>query len=314
MNTSHPLQIASTFLVDVEGRHRLRLQVAIAAAVVLILGILIYGVDYYCTLDLHQRVYHPKHSDLRPTGRIGLRLGMLGAVLFCLLFLYPVRKRLSWLSRIGNTRHWLDFHVFLGIVAPVIITFHSSLKFRGLAGVAYWIMVVVALSGFVGRYFYAQLPRGLTSAEFSLREIQEMSQNLWRELEGQKLFAWLQLAPLFRLPSRQEVDQMPLGRGLLCMIRLDLRRVLLVSALRRRAIGRAECLLTFGGFLRSQNSSLEKVIELAREESWLMARILFLAKTQKVFYLWHVIHRPLSYSFAVLMLVHVSVAIMMGYY
>ncbi len=314
MNTSHILQSPSTFTADFERRHRFRLQLAIAVAVVLVLGILLYGMNYYFTLDLHERVYHSKHPDLRPTGRIGLRLGELGAVLFCGLFVYPVRKRWAWLGRIGKTRHWLDFHVLLGIVAPIIITFHSSLKFGGLAGVAYWIMIAVALSGFVGRYFYAQLPRSLTTAELSLKEIQEMSQELWRELEGQKLFPWLQLAPLFELPPREEVDRMSLGRGLLCMMRFDLQRPFLVSALRRRVIGRAACLFTLGGFLPSQNSTLERVIELVRRESWVLAKILFLGKTQQVFHLWHVVHRPFSYSFATLMVVHVSVAMMMGYY
>ncbi|MSO23288.1 MAG: hypothetical protein EXQ58_08565 [Acidobacteria bacterium] len=287
---------------------------SIAAVIVLVLVILLYGLDYYSTMDFHHRVYHPRHSDLRPTGRIGLRLGMLGGFLFCGLFLYPIRKRWAWLGRLGKTRHWLDFHVLLGITAPIIITFHSSLKFRGLAGIAYWIMIVVALSGFVGRYFYAQLPRSLNAAELSLKEMQDISQTLWQELEGQKLFAWLQLAPLFELPTREEVERMSLGRALLSMLLLDLRRPFLVSALRRRAISAKAMLFSLGGFLPSQNPKLEAAIEMARRQAWIMAKVSFLSKTQQVFHLWHVVHRPFSYSFAVLMVVHIVVAIMLGYF
>ena len=298
---------------DSEPRHRLLLKLSIVIAAAMILVVALYGFDYY-RLDIRDRSYHPKHFDLRPTGRIGLRLGILGAVLFCGLFLYPIRKRWSWLGRIGITRHWLDFHVLLGITAPIVITFHSSLKFRGLAGIAYWIMIAVALSGFVGRYFYAQLPRSLNAAELSLKEMQDISQILWQELEGQKLFAWLQLAPLFKLPTREEVEKMSLGRALLSMVLLDLRRPFRVSALRRRAMNSTELLFSLGGFLPSQNPQLEGVIEMARKQAWIMAKVSFLSKTNQIFHLWHVVHRPFSYSFAVLMLVHIVVALMMGYF
>ena len=298
---------------DSESRHRLFLKLSIVIAAAMILVVALYGFDYY-RLDIRDRSYHPKHFDLRPTGRIGLRLGILGAVLFCGLFLYPIRKRWSWLGRIGITRHWLDFHVLLGITAPIVITFHSSLKFRGLAGIAYWIMIAVALSGFVGRYFYAQLPRSLNAAELSLKEMQDISQILWQELEGQKLFAWLQLAPLFKLPTREEVEKMSLGRALLSMVLLDLRRPFRVSALRRRAMNSTELLFSLGGFLPSQNPQLEGVIEMARKQAWIMAKVSFLSKTNQIFHLWHVVHRPFSYSFAVLMLVHIVVALMMGYF
>ena len=298
---------------DSEPRHRLLLKLSIVIAAAMILVVALYGFDYY-RLDIRDRSYHPKHFDLRPTGRIGLRLGILGAVLFCGLFLYPIRKRWSWLGRIGITRHWLDFHVLLGITAPIVITFHSSLKFRGLAGIAYWIMIAVALSGFVGRYFYAQLPRSLNAAELSLKEMQDISQILWQELEGQNLFAWLQLAPLFKLPTREEVEKMSLGRALLSMVLLDLRRPFRVSALRRRAMNSTELLFSLGGFLPSQNPQLEGVIEMARKQAWIMAKVSFLSKTNQIFHLWHVVHRPFSYSFAVLMLVHIVVALMMGYF
>jgi len=298
---------------DSEYRHRQLLKLSTLTAIMIILVIALYGLDYY-RLDIPNRSYHSKHFDLRPTGRIGLRLGMLGAILFCGLFLYPIRKRWSWLGRIGITRHWLDFHVLLGITAPIIITFHSSFKFRGLAGVAYWIMIAVALSGFVGRYFYAQLPRSLNAAELSLKEMRDISQTLWQELEGQKLFAWLQLSPLFELPTREAVGKMSLGQALLSMVLLDLRRPFLVSALRRRAMNSRELLFSLGGFLPSQNPRLEGVIEMARKQAWIMAKVSFLSKTHQVFHLWHVVHRPFSYSFAVLMLVHIVVALMMGYF
>jgi hypothetical protein len=40
---------------------------------------------------------------------------------------------------------------------------------------------------------------------------------------------------------------------------------------------------------------------------------LFLSRSEKVFHLWHVIHKPFSYTFAVLALIHITVVMMMGY-
>ena len=105
------------------------------------------------------RPFSPKHHMLRPSGPIGLYLGFMGVALFLGIFLYPIRKHWAWLRQIGNTRHWLDIHVLMGLTAPFIIAFHSTLKFKGIAGMAFWIMFAVSVSGVVGRYLYAQIPR-----------------------------------------------------------------------------------------------------------------------------------------------------------
>ena len=77
-------------------------------------------------------------------------------------------------GQIGTTRHWLDIHVLMGLTAPFIIAFHSTLKFKGIAGMAFWIMFAVSASGVVGRYLYAQIPRKVTTAELSMKELQEL--------------------------------------------------------------------------------------------------------------------------------------------
>ena len=98
--------------------------------------------------------------------------------LFFIIFLYALRKVIPWLGRFGTARHWMDFHVIAGVTAPIVIAFHASFKFRGIAGVAFWIMLAVALSGVIGRYLYAQIPRSLTAAELSLTELHLNEQEL----------------------------------------------------------------------------------------------------------------------------------------
>ena len=298
---------------DQDRAHRIRLIFFYVVAISLIVSLLIYGFDYY-TLSSMDRPFSPKHHVLRPSGRIGLNLGFLGFAMFLAIFLYPLRKRWAWLGRQGSSRHWLDIHVLLGLSAPFIIALHSSFKFHGFAGVAFWIMLAVSISGVIGRYLYAQIPRRVNAAEISRRELQEMHQNLAQQLSGQRLLPQSDLGTLLHLPSQERVESMWMISALAYMMFLDVARVFRVARLRRRSLSFGEKLSTMGGFLKTRHTNLEIAIATAREDAATAKRILFLSRAQQVFYLWHVVHKPFSYTFALLAFVHIGVVMAMGYF
>ena len=153
-----------------EKKHRSRVLAAWIVSMAFVASIAAYGFDYYI-LSWKDRPFSPKHMLLRPSGPVGVNLGVFGVLMFFLIYLYPLRKRWGWLGRQGNPRHWLDFHVVLGAAAPLVIALHSSFKFGGIAGMAFWIMTAVTASGFIGRYLYSQIPRSLNAAELTLKEI-----------------------------------------------------------------------------------------------------------------------------------------------
>ncbi len=296
-----------------EGRaHHVRLVCGYVLAGALIAGLAVYGFDYY-TLGSVDRPFSAKHALLKPSGKIGVKLGFLGVAMFLAIFLYPLRKHWAWLSRQGSSRHWLDFHVLLGLSAPFVIAFHSAWKFHGFAGIAFWIMLAVSVSGVVGRYLYAQIPRNLNAAEISLKELQELRERLAQQLVEQRLLPQADLNSLLRLPSAERVNQLPIVVALIYMMSLDVARVFRVAALRRKTLGWAEQLSTLGGFRPTSHQSVEQAISTARDEATLSKRILFLSRSQQVFHLWHVVHKPFSYTFAVLAVAHIVVVGMMGY-
>ncbi|HLK18660.1 MAG TPA: hypothetical protein VKT81_06880 [Bryobacteraceae bacterium] len=299
--------------LDAEWRHHARLYLTWFVMAILIAAVAYFGFPYYRMGQL-ERAYSPLRPLFRPSGTVGLRLGIFGLVLFLLLFLYPIRKRWPWLGRIGKTKHWLDFHVLLGITAPIIITMHSAFRLAGLAGVAYWIMMAVALSGFIGRYLFAQIPRSLSSAELSFKEMQSESTQLAEQLERQAVLRPEEVAPLLKLPAPEDVEKLSILAALWMMARLDIARPFQVSRLRRRSLSGARIFLTLGGLLPSRQRDLEAVIKAIRKQSWLSTKMLFLKRVHEVFHLWHVIHRPFSYSFAVLVVAHITVAMLLGYY
>lgn len=295
-----------------ERGHRTRLLLAwlLAAAVILVIGG--YGYDYY-TLGAAERPFSAKHELLRPSGPVGIKLGMLGVLLFFLIYLYPLRKKWGWLARQGNSRHWLDFHVVLGTAAPVIIAFHSSFKFSNIAGMAFWSMLCVTLSGFVGRYLYSQIPRSLNAAELTLKELEDTEARLRRELAAQRLTFGSRMESLFALPEPKTVASIPMLAALIWMIAIDCLRPLRVSLVRLQAGGFGAWLLSLFGLLPTRDAKLEHAIDVARQQARLSKRVLFLSRTQQVFHLWHVVHRPFSYAFAILALLHIGIALYMGY-
>ncbi len=292
--------------------HRVRVIIAASASILLLACIGVYGASYYL-LPLDQRPFSEKHELLKPSGSIGIRLGVLGTVLFFIIFLYALRKVIPWLGRFGTARHWMDFHVIAGITAPVVIAFHASFKFQGIAGFAFWIMVAVALSGVIGRYLYAHIPRSLSATEISLSELQIGERELSEALLGQSIYSAAQLSRVLDIPSAEHIRRIGPLLAIGEMIALDVRLPFQVAGLRRSSAGFGATLCSVGGLLSCGDAEIEDVVRLVRQKASLSKRVVFLDQTQRVFHLWHVIHRPFSYAFAVLAIFHIVVATGLGF-
>ena len=306
---SWPVQV----VINAEARHRALMILTVAAAVTLTAALAAYGWNYYI-LDEAQRPYSPLHAQLRPSGTVGLKLGMFGLFLFSLVYVYPLRKRWTWLSRQGKATHWLNFHMILGLVAPAVITFHSASKMHGFAGMAYWTLLALMASGIIGRYFHAQIPRTLDAATMTLKQMQVLSNQFVDEGSCQRFVSDSERAHLFHLPDVQEVAGMSLIKALYKMIVWDLSRPCKIWSLRRHKENAWGKLWTLGGILPSKHKELEMAISLVSRQAALSKRILFLSKAERVLHLWHVIHRPFSLSFAILVIIHVGVVVSLGYF
>jgi hypothetical protein len=305
--TAHSTFAPAVAAIDNKDRgHRRLLKAILIVAVAAIASLAIYGQDYY-RLGQAERPFSPKHHLLKPGGTLGVNLGLAGVLILCAIFLYPLRKRWGWLQKQGSSKHWLDHHVVLGVAAPVCIAFHASFKFRGLAGIAFWVMVAVSVSGLIGRYLYAQIPRQMAAAETSLHIFQ-------KELQYQKIIPQTDLRRLlFKLPAPNSVTHWSASRALTYMVTSDLARPFRAARLRLQVMGIKRGVRSMTGMLSSRNFLLEEVILLARKQALLSRRILFLSHAQQVFKLWHVVHKPFSYAFAVLALAHIVVAMMLGF-
>ena len=144
---------------------------------------LVYNGLHYYKVSLVERVFHPDHAFLRPSGILGHGVGIVGS-LFMIIGVgsYMARKRYQILSRTGLLKHWLEFHIFLCTLGPVLVLFHTSFKFGGLVAISFWSMVIVFFSGIIGRFIYIQITRSIEGRELSLIEVQAMQNEILEDV------------------------------------------------------------------------------------------------------------------------------------
>ena len=122
---------------------------------------------------------------LTPEAGLGYGLGVIGLGAMTALLSYVVRKRVRALASWGALRHWFQVHMLLGVLGPVAILFHANFEVRSLnAAVALVAMLIVAGSGFVGRFAYVRVHRGLFGQRESLREVSARAEASRSALHG----------------------------------------------------------------------------------------------------------------------------------
>ncbi len=112
-------------------------------------------------IALASAVYLPLAADgpPAPRGLVGHVLGITGLLLMVFAeTAYTWRKKVTR-EGYGPLRHWMQAHVFAGLVGPYLVLLHTAFQFRGLAGVLALMVLVVVASGIVGRFAYTAVPR-----------------------------------------------------------------------------------------------------------------------------------------------------------
>ena len=260
------------------------------------------GFPYY-RLSLADRVRSPLHSLLRPSGVIGQSAGILALLIFCFLWLYPLRKKYRWLAFTGSVAKWLDVHILAAIGLPLLLAIHASWRFDGLVGLGYFAMLVVCASGIVGRYLYVRIPRSRSGVASSREEVAIERRTLITEIA-----AATGLDP-FQVERTLSVESSAGSAGivdtLLHLLSDDIVRWRLTRALRRQLADKRD-----GHALDPQ--SIDRVVRLASREISLEQQLRVLDATKRVFGYWHVAHRPFAVTALVAVVIHVAVVVAVG--
>jgi len=111
---------------------------------------------------------------IEPSSGIGYYFGYVGGVMMLLMLLYPLRKHVSWARGWGPLRYWFMLHMLFGICGPTLVLYHSTFHVKSWnAGVALYSMLLVAISGIVGRFIYKRIHLGLYGRKSSVDDLQK---------------------------------------------------------------------------------------------------------------------------------------------
>ena len=280
--------------------HRLYLSILVAVTFVALIFIIHRGLSYY-SMSLEERVFHTDHAVLKPSGILGHGMGISGSLFMIIgVSIYMARKRYRFMSRLGLVKHWLEFHIFLCTLGPILILFHTAFKFGGLVAISFWSMVAVFLSGIIGRFIYIQIPHSIEGRELGLKEVSGMKTDvagIVKDTFNLDEESYKTLAD--SLKRKVELYQSnPFIRYFRKYI--DDRKSIRVvkSVLKSNKLPRAE---------------YRKMLTLVKDDIILGRRIERLDTMKNIFKYWHVIHLPFALVMMIIMVIHVVVTIVFGY-
>jgi hypothetical protein len=263
-----------------------------------------WGIPYYMA-PAAERLRHPLHGLLKSSGPVGLAFGVLALLLFVFMWLYPLRKTAKWLAWTGPLGNWMDVHIVMGLALPGIAAVHAGWRFEGLIGWGMLAMVVVSLSGIVGRYLYTHIPRSRTGLELSLEEAGGQRRALLTNLAVATGLAPQELERELALDPRP-YEGLGLVRTFLRLAADDWRRWRTLHRLSKQwSRGSA-------GHAALHGEELDGALKLARHEMALAQQLRALEATRRVFAWWHVAHRPFALTALFAVIIHVAVAVWVG--
>ena len=276
-------------------RIRAGLKAAYVISFLAVAGLFYYGRDYYLAPSV-KRIRLPLHPVLRQSGSVGHFLGILGTLFMVTLLAYSLRKRLRFMRGWGNLNDWLEVHIFLGLSGPVLVLLHTVFRFSGLVGISFWAMMLVVVSGIIGRYIYQAIPRSISGMELNRIELEAEEIGITYELRkrlpsGHPL--WARLADFEKSTRRSGPGGALWTGGETARLRAAFNR----TVRKTRAMSFRE---------------RRKLLGLVVNRQKLIRRKEFLDKTQKILHYWHLLHIPFVVLMFLILLIHIYVSVRMG--
>ncbi len=274
--------------------------IIVGIGVTLLLGV--YGYQYYTT-PLEERFFDPNYNLLKPSGMLGHGFGIIGSLMMIFgVAIYMIRKRVRRFFNFGFLKHWLEFHIFLCTVGPILVLYHTAFKFGGIVAVSFWSMTAVVASGIVGRFIYVQIPRTIQGKELNAGELNEMNEDLTRRLRSEYTMDENIISRLERHSHTEKYMGVGFGTSFAMMIQDYFGTRSVLHQIKRELRN-----------LNLRTGKEKEILRISRSKLTLSRKIGMLRTTQKLFRYWHIVHLPFAITMFVIMFVHIAVTIIFGY-
>ena len=236
----------------------------------------------------------------------GLALGIVGLACMLAQLLYPLRKRFRILAFLGPLKHWFRSHMLIGTAGPIAALYHCNFTPGSVnSAVALYSALLVAGSGFIGRYIYSKIHQSLYGRRTTLQEL------LGRVAAAKA--ADSRIAQFIPELSKRlaQVDQAVLKppSGLVACVALPFRLAVITRVERwrltrfvhRRLLVESVCSALLGqhrhGFEKVTRRYIGAHLNAVRNVAEFIAY-------QRLFALWHVVHRPFFVILLIALAIH----------
>lgn len=260
----------------------------------------LHGLGYYLTA-IHERPFRDEHEALKPSAPYSLGLGIVGACMIVIgVTIYSTRKRVRALWNVGKLSRWLGLHIFLCLLGPVLVIFHTTFKASGVAGISLWTMLSVVASGLVGRFLYVQIPRNILGKELSAAqisgELDRLEEALTSTPHGARLARQVNMAlAIIGKPA-------DLWQAVSSFMRLH--------SIRKYVRKSVRAMISTGTISRHHARQLSQT---ATARASLLQKTVVLGQVGRLFYYWHAVHIPFSIIMFITLAAHVVVSVLAGY-
>jgi hypothetical protein len=280
--------------------HKIFISILVAIVFVTFITLLYRGISYY-RISLVERIYHPDHNLLKPSGILGHGIGIIGSLFIIIgVSSYMARKRFRILLRVGILKHWLEFHIFLCTLGPILVLFHTAYKFGGLVAISFWSMVAVFISGIIGRFIYIQIPRTIEGRELSLNEVRVMKSDVAGIIRNS-----------YNLDEESyNIISDSIKKKVEIYHKNTFSRFIRKYFDDRKSLNAVKTLLKRNKLPRAES---KKILGLVKDDISINRKIEQLDTMQNLFKYWHVVHSPFALVMLIIMVIHVCVTIVFGY-
>ena len=238
---------------------------------------------------------------------LGYALGIIGSLLLLTLLLYPLRKRFKFLKFLGPARNWFRVHMMLGVVGPLAILYHSNFQLGSINSTAALLaMLLVAGSGIVGRFLYAKVHKGLYGRKTSLKELLASVKLTTAETGGAAQF----IPDLLNVVAEYDRQVLQPPKGIIDCMTLPVRLEFKTRTGYRSIMDRVQQQLDEQAFhspvvRQHRDRLLALTRRFVREHLRRVRRVAAFAAYERLFALWHKVHKPFFYILVVTAIIHV---------
>ncbi|MBI5182131.1 MAG: hypothetical protein HZA06_04365 [Nitrospirae bacterium] len=239
-------------------------------------------------------------QEFSPSKGIGHWVGYAGGGMMVFTQVYTIRRRMNFLQGIGARKAWLDLHIYLGLIGPTLIAYHTTYKLGGIVAVSFWSMVVVMVSGIMGRYIYVQIPVGIADNEDELNRLKVESDLLTKKIDkylskGVSIHTIVEeLSGMKKVAAHRGI------RSLVYLFAGDVLRPFRFFGLRIKLLFK----------FRLPFKPRREVYRLVREQTMIIRRIILLQVAQQLLDYWIIFHRIFSWIMFNIMILHIIVALL----